>query len=79
MILMHLKGVGEDGIYRCEIPDAINVTQTIYIGVYSASTGEWYIYTAVFVMDCQCVGNRALELSGQNTEKIVVLIFCMQE
>ena len=33
---------GEEGIYRCMIPDAMNVTQTIYIGVYSASTGEWY-------------------------------------
>ena len=30
----------EDGIYRCEIPDSTNITQTIYIGVYSASTGE---------------------------------------
>ena len=31
---------GEGGIYRCEIPDTMNVNQTIYIGVYSASTGE---------------------------------------
>ena len=31
---------GEEGIYRCEIPNAINVTRTIYIGVYSAATGE---------------------------------------
>ena len=54
VILMHRRGGGEDGIYHCEIPDAINVTQTIYIGVYSASNGEWYIYTAVFVVDCQC-------------------------
>ena len=29
-----------EGIYRCEIPDAMNVTQTLYIGVYSISTGE---------------------------------------
>ena len=36
---------GVEGIYRCEIPDAMNVNQTIYIGVYSASTGEWYKYT----------------------------------
>ena len=34
---------GEEGIYRCEIPDTMNVTQTIYIGVYSANTGEWSI------------------------------------
>ena len=31
---------GVDGIYRCEIPDATNVPQTIYIGVYNTSTGE---------------------------------------
>ena len=39
--LNHRRG-GEEGIYRCEIPDSVDVTQTIYIGVYSAntSTGE---------------------------------------
>ena len=31
---------GEEGIYRCEIPDSMNVKQTIYIGVYTANTGE---------------------------------------
>ena len=31
---------GVDGIYRCEITDSVNVTQTIYIGVYTASNGE---------------------------------------
>ena len=31
---------GVNGIYHCVIPDAMNVTQTIYIGVYTASTGE---------------------------------------
>ena len=38
---------GEDGIYHCVILDAENVNQTIYIGVYTESTGEWYIYTSV--------------------------------
>ena len=37
--LNRIRG-GENGIYRCEIPDTMNVTQTLYIGVYSASTGE---------------------------------------
>ena len=32
---------GEEGIYHCLIPDAMTVTQTIYIGIYTASTGEW--------------------------------------
>ena len=31
---------GEVGIYHCEMPDSMNVTQTIYIGVYTATTGE---------------------------------------
>ena len=30
----------EEGIYRCEIPDSINALQIIYIGVYTATTGE---------------------------------------
>ena len=37
--LNHRRG-GEEGIYHCEIPDSVNVKQTIYIGVYSAGTGE---------------------------------------
>ena len=47
VVQMHHRRGGEDGIYRCEIPDAESVTQTIYIGVYSASTGEWRIYAPV--------------------------------
>ena len=31
---------GVEGIYRCVIPDSMNVNQSIYIGVYSASTGK---------------------------------------
>ena len=34
-ILLHRRRGGEEGIYHCEIPDAMNVYQTIYIGVYS--------------------------------------------
>ena len=40
VIILHRRGGGVTGIYSCEIPDAMNVTQTITIGVYSASTGE---------------------------------------
>ena len=31
---------GVEGIYRCDIPDSLNVTQTLYIGMYTACTGE---------------------------------------
>ena len=41
VVRMNRRRGGVEGIFRCEIPDTMNVTQTIYIGVYSASTGEW--------------------------------------
>ena len=40
VVRMHRTRGGEDGIYHCEIPDSVNVTQTIYIGVYTVRTGE---------------------------------------
>ena len=40
---MYRRRGGVEGIYYCEIPDAMNVTQTVYIGVHSASTGEGYV------------------------------------
>ena len=40
MVLMHRRRGGVNGIYRCEIPDALGVIQTMYI---EASTGEWYM------------------------------------
>ena len=40
MVCMHRIRGGEDGIYRCEIPDSTNVLQTIYIGVYTANTSS---------------------------------------
>ena len=42
VVLLKRKRGGEDGVYCCEIPDAMDVIQTIYIGVYTASTGERY-------------------------------------
>ena len=40
VVLLNRRRGGEEGIYRCEIPDSMNVAQTIYIGVYTAGTGE---------------------------------------
>ena len=40
VVHMNRRGGGEEGIYRCEIPDSMNVNQTIYIGVYNTNTGE---------------------------------------
>ena len=38
VVRMHRRRGGEDGIYRCEIPDSVNVVQTIYIGLYTTNT-----------------------------------------
>ena len=40
VVRLNRRGMGQDGVYRCEIPDTLNVTQTIYIGVYTESAGE---------------------------------------
>ena len=37
---LNRRGGGEEGIYHCKIPDSTNVIHTIYIGVYTAGTGE---------------------------------------
>ena len=39
-VLLNRRKGGEEGIYRCEIPDSTSVTQTIYIRVYTACSGE---------------------------------------
>ena len=47
MVRMNRRRGGVNGIYRCEIPDTAGVNQTIYIGVYTADTGEYCICTHV--------------------------------
>ena len=42
-VLLHRSRGGEDGVYSCVVPDALNVTQSVYIGMYTADTGEQYI------------------------------------
>ena len=40
VVRMNRRRGGVNGIYRCEIPDLTNITQTVYIGVYAENTGE---------------------------------------
>ena len=40
VVRIYRRRGGEEGIYCCDIRDSMNVTQTIYIGVYDANTGE---------------------------------------
>ena len=45
VVRMNRRRSGVEGIYHCDIPDAMGVIKTMYIGVYSASNGagEWSI------------------------------------
>ena len=52
---------GTEGIYLCEIPDANNVIQTIYIGVYSEGNGKpsltklvWPLCKYELKLSCSC-------------------------
>ena len=40
MVRLQRRRGGVNGIYHCEIPGAMNVNQSLYIGVYTNNTGE---------------------------------------
>ena len=73
---MNRRRGGEEGIYRCEIPDAMNVTQNVYIGVYTISTGEWYMYTLVLFNYTYTVVFVILCDSLQLASGTCILLFC---
>ena len=52
MILLHRRRGGKNGIYRCVIPDEMDVIQTAYIGLYSNNTGEMFVGHAQRVVQC---------------------------
>ena len=47
LVRMIRRRGGVDGIYHCVIPDMTGVDQTIYIGLYTAASGEWCICTEI--------------------------------
>ena len=57
VVRMNHRGGGKEGIYRCVIPYAMDVTKTIYIGVYSTKTGEWSI-----ILCCVCCERGEIQL-----------------
>ena len=46
VVRLHRRRGGENGVYRCVVPDRQGNNQEIYIGVYTASTGEWNMHTS---------------------------------
>ena len=65
VVRLNRRSGGEDGIYRCVIPDSLNVTQTIYIGVYTGASGEWYKSIQLFV------SSIIILLKKRNEQKLV--------
>ena len=61
MVLLRRRRGGVAGIYRCEIPDSMKVTQTLYIGVYTASTGECQCFSNLLL--CLCCNKEEIELT----------------
>ena len=45
VVRLYRRRGGENGIYRCVIPDTTDVNQSIYIGVYTANMGEESTYS----------------------------------
>ena len=65
MVLLHRRRGGVAGIYYCEIPDSMNITQTIYIGVYNTSTGEWHcvlLFCFNSILLCLCCDKEEIEV-----------------
>ena len=50
VVRMYRKRDGEEGIYRCDIPNSMNITQSIYIGAYTAGTGEWNCFLTIIIL-----------------------------
>ena len=82
-VLLHHRGGGVDGIYRCEIPDSMNVTQNIYIGVYNTCTGERQcLYTLVlFKFTAVLMLPQGLHVSNvtrvEVSMQIFILVYCV--
>ena len=51
VVRLHRRRGGVTGIYHCVIPDTAGVNQTLYIGVYTASTGKPF---SLLPTNCMC-------------------------
>ena len=53
VVRLHRRRGGVPGIYRCAIPDAAGVDQTLYIGMYTADTGKPLVsHLAYYQLTC---------------------------
>ena len=66
VVRLNRRRGGVNGIYRCEIPVSVApsvVYQNIYIGVYTTSSGELYMYSHI-LFKCSHTAVLVLQKSG---------------
>ena len=73
VVIMHRRKEGVDGLYHCDIPDAANVIQKLYIGVYNVSTGECYIRKCTLPFPILCICNNKCVSSTQQFIKVIII------
>ena len=80
IVFLHRRRGGVDGIYHCMIPDSMNVTQTIYIGVYNTSTGEWHYSALLFCFNfiLLCLYCNKEEIVVTKLKVIVLYCICLR-
>ena len=49
VVLLQRRRGGEDGVYRCVLPDKKGNDQSTYVGVYREGAGELYMHTSSYV------------------------------
>ena len=74
VVRMNRRSGGVNGIYHCVIPDTACANQTIYIGVYTADTGEWCIYTAVVLTIRSAFGEECMSLKNYRVYHFTIKI-----
>jgi len=74
VVRMNRRSGGVNGIYHCVIPDTACANQTIYIGVYTVSTGEWCIYTAVVLTIRSAFGEECMSLKNYRVYHFTIKI-----
>ena len=71
LVSLHRRRGREDGVYRCEIPDAMDVIQTLYVGLYTNTTGEcMYDTCTAFCVDLTKLKPARLKPQGSIQQSI---------
>ena len=60
------------GIFRCDIPDASGVTQSLYVGIYDSGTGESCTLSSI---NCHLQGRIYQSRQGQPISRVLCVLY----